>query len=87
VADFVVDDEVWAIRYLVVDTQNWWPGKKVIISPQWIQQVSWSDSKVFMDLTKEVIKNSPEYNQSTLISREYETALYKYYGKPEYWSE
>ena len=41
VEDFIIDDETWAIRYLIVDTQNWWPGKKVLVSPQWIERVSW----------------------------------------------
>jgi hypothetical protein len=34
VEDFVVDDEEWAIRYVGVDTSNWLPGKKVLISPR-----------------------------------------------------
>jgi hypothetical protein len=34
--DFIVDDQNWVIRYMVVDTRNWWPGKKVLVSPQWI---------------------------------------------------
>ena len=41
VEDFIIDDETWAIRYLIIDTQNWWPGKKVLVSPQWIERVSW----------------------------------------------
>ena len=48
VSDFVVDDEDWAIRYLIVDTRNWWPGKKVLISTQWIERISWEESKVFI---------------------------------------
>ena len=43
VEDFIIDDETWAIRYLIVDTQNWWPGKKVLISPKWIEHVSWRE--------------------------------------------
>jgi len=87
VEDFIADDETWAIRYLVVDTRNWWPGKKVLVSPQWIERVSWPESKVFIDLTREQIKHSPEYNEAALISREYENALYKYYGRPGYWNK
>ena len=85
VEDFVIDDESWEIRYLVIATRNWWPGKKVIISPQWINSVNWSDSKVHINLTSEAIKNSPEFNETTLISREYENQLYNYYGHPGYW--
>ena len=63
VSDFVVDDEDWAIRYLVVDTRNWWPGKKVLISTQWIERISWEESKVFIDLTRGAVKASPEYTK------------------------
>ncbi|MFC1494211.1 PRC-barrel domain-containing protein [Thermodesulfobacteriota bacterium] len=28
VDDFIIDDETWAIRYLIIDTQNWLPGKR-----------------------------------------------------------
>ena len=86
VADFIVDDETWAIRYLEVDTRNWWPGKKVLVSPQWVDNVSWPDSKVYVGLSRETIKNGPEYIESMPISREYENRLYGYYGRPPYWA-
>ena len=85
VEDFVIDDETWAIRYLVVDTKNWWPGKKVLVSPQWIAQVSWEDSKVFVNLSRDTIKQSPEFTEASLLSREYETGLHQHYGRREYW--
>jgi hypothetical protein len=56
VEDFMVDDEDWAIRFLVADTHNWLPGKKVILSPRWIKRVQWADSLVCFDLTRETIK-------------------------------
>jgi len=56
VEDFVIDDETWAIRYLIIETQNWWPGKKVLVSPQWIESVSWSESKVFVNISREIIR-------------------------------
>ena len=52
VADFIIDDETWEIRYLVIDTKNWWPGKQVLVSPRWIDRVSWSESKVFVSLSR-----------------------------------
>jgi hypothetical protein len=85
VDDFIVDDELWAIRYLVVDTQNWWPGKKVLISPKWIERVSWNESTVFVNLTREDIKNSPEYNAEDLPARDYETLLHGHYNRQGYW--
>ena len=85
VEDFIIDDETWAIRYLIVDTKNWWPGKKVLVSPQWIERVSWSESKVFINLSRETIKNSPEYAEDSLLTREYETGLHRHYDRPGYW--
>ena len=69
VGDFVVDDQTWAIRYLVIDTRNWSPGKKVLVSPKWIERVSWDESKVFVNLSRETIKKSPEYTEESLLNR------------------
>ena len=55
VKEFFFDDrhdENWTIRYLIVDTLNWWTGKKVLIATQWIERVSWSESKVFINLSR-----------------------------------
>jgi len=85
VEDFVIDDETWAIRYLVIDTQNWWPGKKVLISPQWIERVSWNLSTVFVNLSRDAIKQSPEYSEKALLNRDYEAEMYKHYHRKGYW--
>jgi uncharacterized protein YrrD len=85
VEDFIIEDETWAIRYLIVDTHNWWPGKKVLVSPQWIERVSWGESKVFVNLSREAIKQSPEYTNETTPTREYETGLYLHYNALGYW--
>jgi uncharacterized protein YrrD len=62
VDDFIVDDENWEIRFLVVDTGNWLQGQKVHIRSQSVTRVEWADSSVHLDLTRESIKNSPEKN-------------------------
>ncbi len=87
VEDFIIDDETWAIRYLIIDTQNWRPGKKVLISPQWIERVSWSEKKVFVNLSREAIKQSPEYTEESLLTRDYETGLHRHYNRQGYWVE
>ena len=85
VEDFIIDDETWAIRYLIVDTRNWWPGKKVLLSPQWIESVSWEEGKVYVDLLRETIRQSPEYTEGSLLTREYETGLHRHYNSHGYW--
>jgi len=85
VVGFVLEDEAWAIRYIEAATRNWWPGKKVLVSPAWIQQVSWPESKVYIGLSRETIQNGPEYVETTPITREYESRLHDHYGRPPYW--
>jgi sporulation protein YlmC with PRC-barrel domain len=85
VEDFIVDEETWAIRYLIVATANFWPGKKILVSPQWIERVSWDAREVMVDLSREKIKNSPAYVEEDAITREYETDLYGHYNRDGYW--
>ena len=85
VQDFIIDDETWAIRYLIVATRNWWPGKKVLIAPPWIGRISWDELKVFVTLSRENIKQSPEYTEASLLTRAYETDLHRHYSRRGYW--
>ncbi|MGQ9572218.1 MAG: PRC-barrel domain-containing protein [Dehalococcoidia bacterium] len=78
VEDFILDDEDWVIRYMVVDTRNWLPGKKVLVAPGWVENIDWSESKVAVGLSREEIKDSPEYDPSAPVNREYEVRLYDY---------
>ncbi len=82
VEDFMVDDEAWSISYLLVDTGDWWPGKKVLVSTKWISQINWNDSKVVVDLTNESIKNSPEFDPKMPVTLDYEERLHDHYGRP-----
>jgi PRC-barrel domain len=86
VEDFLFDDTTWALRYMVVDTRNWWPGKRVLVSPEWVERVDWSNSKVHVGVTREQIKKSPEYDPSSSVERDYETRLHDHYGRPSYWT-
>jgi hypothetical protein len=85
VEDFIVEENTWIIRYIVVDTRNWLPGRKVLVAPAWVSDVHWPDRRVTVDLTREKIRNSPKYQPTAPINREYESQLYDYYGRPVYW--
>ena len=84
VEDFLVDDTDWSIHYLVVDTKNWWPGKKVLISPRSAQSVNWTDRLVNLNVDRQRVKDSPIYDASTTVDRAYETQFHSYYsdGQP-----
>lgn len=85
VEDFLIDDGTWNIHYLIVDTKNLLPGKKVIIALDWIEKIVWAESDVYLQLTKEEIKNSPEYDPAQTVDRNYENEIHDYYGKKKYW--
>mgnify|MGYP003668173846 CR=1 FL=1 len=85
VEDFVFDDDGWLVRYLVVDTRNWLPGRKVLVAIHWIQTISWQDASVTVGLTSDQIKQSPEFDPARWIDREYEERLHKHYGRSGYW--
>lgn len=68
VEDFILDDESWAIRYLAIDTHKWWPGKKVLIAPQWIASIDWAQARVHVRLSRAEIKQSPGYDKAKLLA-------------------
>lgn len=83
--DFIADTETWTIRYVVVDTRNILPGRKVLIAPEWITSMRWDERKVHVDADSRRIRESPTFDPSTPVNREYEARLYDYYGRPAYW--
>lgn len=86
VDDMLVDDRSWAIRYLIVNTSNWWGGHLVLVSPQWVVEVSWPDSKVSVGLSREAVRSAPPYDPSEPLDRLHEEAIYDHYGRPGYWA-
>jgi hypothetical protein len=85
IAGYLIDDESWAIRYVIIDTSNWWLGHKILIAPEWITAVHWSDQTVSVDLGRELIKDAPAYDSSMEWSREMERSLFQHYGRLGYW--
>jgi uncharacterized protein YrrD len=83
--DFLADDDGWKIRYLVINTRAWKPSKRVLISPEWIQEVRWSASDVMVKLNRATIEKAPEYEHGKPLSRDYEHELHEYYSQPKYW--
>ena len=83
--DLIVDDDSWTIRYMVIDTGNWLPGRKILLAPHWIEWIDFNESVVSVDLQKKTIEKSPEYDPGRAVNREYEEVLYDYYGRPKYW--
>lgn len=82
VGDFILEDTNWAIRSLVVDTRAWLPGRDVLISPKSIREIRWAERAVYVELTRDEVKNSHEYDPTAPVNSRFEERLYDYYGRP-----
>jgi hypothetical protein len=84
VDDFIIDDDSWSLRYLVLQAGLWLPGKKFLLDPRWIDEISWSEKRLFAEVSAEKIRSSPEYETGTVISPEYERSVQEHFGQPKY---
>lgn len=85
VEDMILDIEMWRIRYLVIDTRNWLPGKKVLVDIDWIRGFDWATNKADVALARDQIKDAPPFDSKIPVNRDYEQQLYDFYGQPHYW--
>lgn len=82
--NLMVEDSTWIIHYLIVDTRNWWPGQHVLLSPHAVEDISYLDQKIRLNVSCDQVKGSPPWGTETLIDRSYERALQEYYAWPGY---
>lgn len=87
VEDFIAQTDDWVLRYMLVDTRDWLPGKKVLVSPAWITQLDWVRAHVQVDLPLETIRGAPEFDPKQPLDRDYESRLFEYYKLPPYWKK
>jgi len=80
VEDLLLEDADWSIHYLVVDTKNWWPGRKVLVSPMSVRKIEWSDRRVSLGADRQKVKNSPPYDSSMTVDPLYEKTFHEHYG-------
>jgi hypothetical protein len=85
VAEFLIDDTLWEVRYLVVDTRNWLPGKKVLVDPRATDRVDWAKSTVHVHLTKDELKHCPTYDPTGGREAQDKAHLEKFKRWPTYW--
>jgi hypothetical protein len=72
---------------LIVDTSSWWLGHQVLIAPQWIQDITWPDAIVAINLTQQAVKDAPAYDPKVPLDRDAESCLYKHHGRTGYWTQ
>jgi len=80
VEDVIIQDADWGIHYLVIDTKNWWAGKKVLISPRSVKDINSEDELVNISVNRQKIKDSEAYDASEMIDPAFEEKFRAYYG-------
>jgi sporulation protein YlmC with PRC-barrel domain len=83
VEDFVIDDDIWQLNFLVIDPRNRLPGRKVLLSPTCITDINWASSTILADIAGKAIEQNPIYDPSASINILHEDLLYDKYGKPQ----
>lgn len=77
---FLLDPADWVIRYIVVDTRNWWPGEKVLISPPMVSRVDWPEKRAHVMVDREKIKGGPSYDPLITVDGAYDESFRSHYG-------
>lgn len=87
VADFILDAASWALRYIVIDTHQFWPGgKKILFSPVWMEKFDRSHKKLVTNFHRKVIESCPEYNPEIPIENLIEESLFSHFGRSGNWN-
>jgi uncharacterized protein YrrD len=85
VEEVYFDDSAWTIRYFVVNTGHWLTGRRVLISSIAIGDIDEKSNEIFVELSRNQIKDSPPMESKEPASRRYEVDYFRYYGWPPYW--
>jgi hypothetical protein len=85
VSDFLINPLDWAVRYFVIDTGNWLPGRLVVLATDWIERIDWDKGEIVVGVPKHRIETSPEMHEVSGLTRSQEAALYRHYNMSGYW--
>lgn len=86
IKDLYFDDKKWAIRYAIIDTRKWLPGRKVLLSPTSFVNLDSENENLEVEYDKEAVRKSPEIPDETAISKDVEQSIAGYYGWNRYWT-
>jgi hypothetical protein len=84
VENLLADDANWDIRYLVIATRNWWPGKIVQLSPYAVKEVDWFGEHVNMNVTRDQVRSAPAWDPLAMTDAVSEEELHRHFGWPGY---
>lgn len=82
VEDFLVDDDSWTIRYVMVDTSNWIGGRTVLFAPEWTERIDWTAQRMYVDATRQEFERGPDYRPGVETDQRYREQLAEMYRRP-----
>ena len=85
VKDFLFDNRYWTVRYLVLDTRRWLPGRKVVIPPEALGSPDWQEHVLPVTLTRAEIEGAPALADHEPVSAQHEIDMYEYFEWQPYW--
>ncbi|MGB8840303.1 MAG: PRC-barrel domain-containing protein [Aliidongia sp.] len=80
IENFLLEDRDWRIHYLIVDTKNWWPGEKVLISPRSVKEIDWALRSILVDINRQKIEGAPRYDPALTMDSAFADRFLAYYG-------
>jgi hypothetical protein len=86
VENVLADDTNWEIRYLLIATRNWWPGKVVQLSPYAVKGIDWDDDRINMNVTRDQVSSAPAWDPLAMMDEDEasEDELHRHFGWPGY---
>ena len=84
VENLLADDSNWEIRYLVIATRNWWPGKVVQLAPYAVKDIDWFGERINMNVTREQVQSAPAWDPLAMADEVSEDQLHRHFGWPGY---
>jgi hypothetical protein len=84
VENLLADDANWDIRYLVIATRNWWPGKVVQLAPYAVNEIDWFGERINMNVTRDQVRSAPAWDPLAMANEVSEGQLHRHFGWPGY---
>ena len=80
VENLLIDDDGFGVRYLILDTSNWWMGQHVLMSPFAVREIEADQGKIFLDVTQQKVKDSPPWDPIAAVDADVQLRLHRHYG-------
>ena len=81
VDDFIVDDREWRVNYFVIHVGGWLFGKRILLEPEWVKQISADEQEICVDLPRCAMKDAPRFNPFAPITQFDQQRLHYFYRR------